>query len=333
MTTRKEILKNPVAWWNSLDKAWKIILCKNYLMNVELIQKRKLKFKLWFGLDYFLNQYFGHDYTYNLELSEFELKELLNISCITCTEMPITNIEPVRYFTNLTQLYINKTAVSDLEPISNLLKLTDLDISETPVSSLSAVKRLSKLKKLYFRYTNVMQLDCIENLTALKELDMSSTPIKYVYFLKKETYPHLKTLFLEDTDIEELEFLKAMPNLQHLFLDNTNIISLYPLAHLQDLRLLRCNGTQISSFESLYDLKKIGYIQCIDTKIDDFYIKEFLLINKNKKCVVYTKTSQLIRIEAISDNHTEMIDKILEDERLEVMADIQDRKSLNMKKH
>jgi Leucine-rich repeat (LRR) protein len=74
-------------------------------------------------------------------------------------------ISPLRELTNLTQLDLRSTQVSDLAPLCELINLTQLYLSHTQVSDLAPLSELTNLTHLYLPYTQVSDLAPLRELT------------------------------------------------------------------------------------------------------------------------------------------------------------------------
>lgn len=180
-----------MSWWDGLNKNWKKFLSGN--MDFEGQPK-------------------GED-----------LQRLLNLDSLNIPESSgITDIEPLKEFTRLKYLKMDKVEVTDLSPLSNLITITDLTVSGGPVNDFSSITSLY-------------------NLVAL---DLSGTALNDLNFIIE--LPGLERLSVQATAIYDLKPLTLLKNLEYLDISYTKVKKLKPLNDLEHLKELKCTNTAIT---------------------------------------------------------------------------------------
>ncbi len=155
----------------------------------------------------------------------------------------IRNLAPINELTELDELDISNTLVTDLFPLRNLNKLKTLDISNTPVDDISAIRYNTSIEQLNCSYTLIQDLDELEGLYNLTYLDCSGNRIS------------------------DFLFLEELPELQHLNCSETQLIGVAGFNKLSNLEYIKISGTRVGSLDSLRTLKKVNYLNCENTSI------------------------------------------------------------------
>lgn len=123
----------------------------------------------------------------------------------------VSDLTPLSGLSGLRTLWLNRTAVSDLAPLSGLVELTWLWLNETAVSDLAPLAGLNGLTDLRLTGTAVSDLAPLSGLSGLEEL------------------------WLNETDVNDLRPLSGLHGLRELLLDDTPVIDLRPLRGLEKL--------------------------------------------------------------------------------------------------
>ena len=153
---------------------------------------------------------------------EFELLEL-------------TDISPLRFATNLRELYIGENNIRDVSSLASLSKLkilwldnnqiTDLSplskgsylwlgLGENRISDLSPLENQTELVHLWLGGNQIEDITPLSNLKALRKLHLAKNKISRINALT--SLPELKKLYLADNQITDPTALLQMPNLQLL---------------------------------------------------------------------------------------------------------------------
>lgn len=180
-----------LSWWEGLNKKWKKFLSGK--MDFEGKPK-------------------GED-----------LQRLVNLDSLNIPESSgITDLEPLKEFTRLRYLKMDKVKVTDLAPLREMITITDLTISGGPVNDFSALTSLYNLEAL----------------------DLSGTALNDLNFIIE--LPGLERLSVQATAIYDLKPLTLLKNLEYLDISYTKVKKLKPLGDLEHLKELKCTNTAIT---------------------------------------------------------------------------------------
>jgi internalin A len=185
--------------------------------------------------------------------------QITHAAVLDISHKNILNLMPLEYLTlsQLQELKISDTQVSDLAPLIHLTYLKRLDVSSTQVNDLSSLKDLTQLRLLDIRNTQVSDLSPLKNSQSLQILDAHST------------------------QVQNLSPLKDLQYLQELNISYTKVIDLTPLGNLKFLKYLDISFTQISDLSHIKELVKEGIKLGLGIKevSDNVYVKIPNLIN------------------------------------------------------
>ena len=155
--------------------------------------------------------------------SRFTLPEILEkichrsrnqISKLSLTVLPVSDLSPISCLTSLQHLSLDDTPVSDLTPLARLTSLQHLSLADTPVSDLTPLSRLTSLQHLSLDNTPVSDLTPLSHLASLQRLSLDDTPVSDLTPLARLT--SLQHLSLEETPVSDLTPLARLTSLQHL---------------------------------------------------------------------------------------------------------------------
>lgn len=184
---------------------------------------------------------------YTTDVNKIKDLDLINIG--------ITDITPLKYFTNLSKLQLqnieqpNPNYIKDISSLKYLKNLTYLDLTCNDISSTSPLNGLTNLTNLYLGYTHT---------------------IKNISFIK--AFKKLKSLGLTEMDLTDISVLKSCNNLEDLHLWGNNIIDLTPLKGLTKLKKLELSNNEISDLSPIKGLKSIKYLGLMNNNIENISI-------------------------------------------------------------
>ena len=95
----------------------------------------------------------------------------------------------------------------------------------------------------------------------------TSTPIKGLN--------NLQELYLNNTQVSDLEPIKGLNNLQELYLSNTQVSSLEPIKGLVNLQNLSLSNTQVSNLELIKELTNLQELILFGTKVSGEQVEDF----------------------------------------------------------
>jgi len=144
------------------------------------------------------------------------LDDMIMLKRVNLNGTPIFDLSFVSNKTELKDLQISNTQISNLLPIVACINLDKLDISNTSISDISHLSKLTKLRKLNISFTLVTSLSAISNLIDLTDLDASNTKI---------------------TDLTPLALCKKLANINISNSSVTDIKNLYTLDKIMSLQV------------------------------------------------------------------------------------------------
>lgn len=153
-----------------------------------------------------------------------------------------------------------------LEKIGQMTNLTELNLENTKITNISFLKNLKNLKKLNISGNNISDLSPLENLTNLEYLYINNNDVKDISALSK--LKNLKELFLSGNKIKSVSELKNLIKLNVLYIDNNKISDISCLEKLTELRefnisnvfsgeITNAVGNAISDISVVKNMKKL----------------------------------------------------------------------------
>lgn len=189
--------------------------------NVTVIYRSKDLRQWWSGLPAPWREYFIRTLLYS-EPTDDDLHALVRRTQLTVQdELKISGIGPLALFTDLKELTISGTSVSDFSSLTQLRNLEKLRISRNPVSDLSFLYSMPQLTELDLSSLRIYEAEFLQNLQKLEVLNLSNTPLKSIAPLTR-TY-HLRYLDISNTQVKNLRPLKELVLLDNLICFNTGL--------------------------------------------------------------------------------------------------------------
>ncbi|WP_142415732.1 leucine-rich repeat domain-containing protein [Hathewaya massiliensis] len=102
-----------------------------------------------------------------------------------------TNIEDLRYLSNLRELDLSMTELKDINVLSNLTNLENLSLFSTGTTDITALKNLGNLKVLNLGQNKIKDIESLKNLFKIESLNLTGnnitnlTPLANMNSLKK----------------------------------------------------------------------------------------------------------------------------------------------------
>lgn len=149
------------------------------------------------------------------EIPDLEPLRDLPLTWLRVARTPIASLEPLRGKTGITYLDIDNFT-GDLAPVATLINLTNLSAMGTNITDLLLLAPLTKLAHLSLQTTAITDLKPLIG-KPLTHLTISHLRTDKPVSLKPlEQLPHLRSLYLYGTEVDEAEVAalqKALPNL------------------------------------------------------------------------------------------------------------------------
>ena len=181
------------------------------------------------------------------------LSNLTGLTKLSLKDNEISDISALSGLKNLKSLTLSKNKITDAQALRELTQLQALALSDNPLEDLYDITDLTNLTTLRADRTGEDSLYCIRDLTNLKVLSMAGNNITYIgdYFTNLK---QLKTLSLDNNQIERLKGLSYLSNLTALSLRNNNISDVSEIAELKGLEDLYLSGNSIRDYSPLREL-------------------------------------------------------------------------------
>jgi Leucine-rich repeat (LRR) protein len=182
------------------------------------------------------------------------------------------DIQPLKYMTNLTSLYMDTNRISNLMPLSGLTKLRTLEVYRNQISNVAPLSGLTNLTRLSLQSNGfISDITPLSGLSNLTWLNLGGNGIRDLAPLSGLT--NLQTLYLWDNIISNtsLASLSGLTNLTYLNLHTNQISNVSALIGLPSLTQLILGKTQItdSSLSALSGMTKLTFLSLYDNQISD----------------------------------------------------------------
>ena len=223
-------------------------------------------------------------------IQAFENKE---ITWIFLDWNEITDLEPLKNFSQLTKISFSGNEVEDLTPLANLPQLENILAINNQITTIDSIKDLSNIKYICLDGNKLSNIDVISNWNNLIEISFQNNKIEQLPDLTNLT--ELKTINLSNNQIQSIENIANINSLEKLEIDNNNLQTLEGIQNISNLKILSCSNnqiTQISGIEQLSNLENINF--------NKNQIKEINEIYKNEQLkYLYLDNNQIIDFEVL----------------------------------
>lgn len=225
---------------------------------------------------FLLDQFKGKE----VDPSDEDLDRIVKIKRINCSDnKEITDLKPLSQLTLLEQVKCSRCpGLKGLEGLENLRNLILLDCSENDnISSLKPIEGLTSLKILNASQSMIKNLGPLMTLGNLEELYLNNTTINELIFLKNLA-KLTKLDVSENATLYSIDGVQFLGNLLEFNCSNTDVYDLTPLQNMKNLRVLDVSKTQIKTLKALQNVKSIQEINCNNTQINTL---KYLFANPN----------------------------------------------------
>jgi len=156
---------------------------------------------------------------------------MTNLTELRLWHSHISDIEPLAGLPDLTVLSLGRNQISDLSPLANLTNLTHLTLYGNEISDLTPLAGLRNLTHLSLFDNAISDLAPLADLTNLMVLELASNQIDDVAPLAGLT--NLEELSLADNQISDIAPLEGLLHLRYLSLEGDPIVDV-PGIHISD---------------------------------------------------------------------------------------------------
>lgn len=201
------------------------------------------------------------------QISELENLKVLDLSGNQISSLSMLVNKEVKAedkFKNLKVIYVNNNYIRDLDDIRHFESLEEVYAIGNKIYSLEPIMQLAKIKAIYVESNNIKEIDVLEHMTELKTLNISDNPLSDYKKLGK--IKSLNELYAKKLGIDDISFITTIENLTTLNLSDNKISDISALAKLKKLEVLDITMNPIDDFSALYKLSGLKelYLSGVD---------------------------------------------------------------------
>ena len=179
---------------------------------------------------------------------------------------PISSASILSRFTNVQELRISDTKLSDISFVSRMHRLEVLHLDHSDVRDLSPLSSATMLEEVWLDYTKVADLSPLSALEQIRVLTLRESKILDISPLKD--LPKLEVLDLSNTSVFDISPIQGGGNLKALSIRNTQVDTVAALASHTRLRLLDMRKTRVSDLSPLSSLSELTALDAGQSRIE-----------------------------------------------------------------
>lgn len=249
------------------------------------------------------------------KLTTADITKITSRQSVGVTNLNISSLAGIEYFTNLTSLGCNQNQLTELN-ISSLTKLKSLNCSNNPLTGLD-VSNLTSLTSLTCAGNQLTQLDVsmLKNLTTLNcstnqltQLDVSqlenltnlNCSVNQITVLDVATLKNLTSLACRSNQLSLLD-VSTLTNLKTLQCD-TNKLTELDVTDLTDLTILTLSNNQITDLNvsKLTSLTNLNYNNNQISNLDVSNLINLQILNCSSNKITSLDISNLVDLTSLS---------------------------------
>lgn len=190
--------------------------------DVSLLFRNEALQSWWYELPLAWLEFFKNSFSLTEDPTVVQLHRLTNLPEVKVHGVPVTDLNPLKYFINLRRISVIEAPIQEVSVLSEMPLLENVQLSQIPVSDFSSLSNALYLTHLDLSKTGIQDLDLFETLRNLKVLSLSGTNLKNIRGLES-------LIFLEELDIS-----------------STHVRSIRPLEEILGLKSLSCFNTRVT---------------------------------------------------------------------------------------
>ena len=167
----------------------------------------------------------------------------------------------------MTELWLERNAITDISLLAGLTNLTRLELGGNTITDISAVAGLTSLTRLGLWENNITDISAVAGLTHLIGLwlwENNITNISPVVGLTNLTW-----LSLWDNNISDISAVAGLTHLTELSLGGNSITDISPVEDLTSLTSLHLPGNPVADISFVKGLVNLTYLNLNGTNISD----------------------------------------------------------------
>ena len=183
------------------------------------------------------------------------LEHATNLKELQITQSPISDITPLQNLTKLTTLYLYNNQISDITPLQNLTAVWRLSIEGNQISDITTLQNLTALRRLWIGRNQISDITPVTRLTALEILMAFKNQISTIPPLRNLTA--LYSVNFDENQINDITGLEGLTAITHISVVSNQISDITSLQNLTSLTLLSLGNNQITDISSLANLTSL----------------------------------------------------------------------------
>lgn len=175
------------------------------------------------------------------------------ISILTIQNVPIKDIQDLKYFKGLSRLSITSAKITDVSALQDIPYLKELDLSNNQIADVTPIGKIQTLQRLTLSGNYIRSMSPLYTLKNLTELNLSGNSIIGVTTdITKLT--NLKSLNLSRNRIIDNSVFSGMSQLNILNLTSNRISVAKPITGMSELYEYSLEGNSLATIGDLGDL-------------------------------------------------------------------------------
>ena len=235
------------------------------------------------------------------------LKEIPTLEGLDISQNGITDLSFLKDYTNLKTVAAAGNDLTDISPLAKLKNLESLNLDYNNISDISALTKLPKLKAVSLEHNQLQDVSALSQKEDLTRLFLSNNPNLNLNTLKAS---HLEELTADNSNVENLNFLKSNPNLTTLSLNGNRLTSLAGVEAAKNLVTFSASQNKITSLDILAAQSSLKNLNLAENElknlegINQFRSLDNLAVNKNKiTTLALQEPNKTLTYINVSENH------------------------------
>lgn len=235
------------------------------------------------------------------------LKEIPTLEGLDISQNGIIDLSFLKDYPNLKTVAAAGNDLTDISPLAKLKNLESLNLDYNNISDISALTKLSKLKAVSLEHNQLQDVSALSQKEDLTRLFLSNNPNLNLNTLKAS---HLEELTADNSNVENLNFLKSNPNLTTLSLNGNRLTSLAGVEAAKNLVTFSASQNKITSLDILAAQSSLKNLNLAENElknlegINQFRSLDNLAVNKNKiTTLALQEPNKTLTYINVSENH------------------------------
>ncbi len=182
-------------------------------------------------------------------------------------------INDFRHLTqNIKQLEIAAANIADFKPLLPYQNIKRLALGVKGRCDFKLLPSFTNIQCLSLENTEFVDCAVLAEMTTLKSLSLNFSILRKRQFSEIGQMKHLRGLFLRQTGVDAIAFLKGLTNLEALDLSwNQDLRQVSPLGYLVSLKSLSICHTKMNSLSPLKNLKHLQNLDMVGLLVPDLH--------------------------------------------------------------